>query len=155
MMKIVAMGLALLAAGLWGQELAPKKVVFVCEHGAAKSVLAKAELERVAKEKGLVLEVISRGTVPDAEMSAGVRKGLLGDGVDLGTAKPVKLSAQDLEGAAAVVSFGPDLTEWMPKGSKTVDWSATPSPSKGYAEARDYIRKRMEELLADLAKRKK
>jgi membrane-bound ClpP family serine protease len=78
--------------------------------------------------------------------------GLLADGTDLGSAKPVKISAKDLEDAAAVVTFGPDLAEWMPKGVKTLDWSATPSPSKDYREARDYIRKQVESLVGEIKK---
>jgi arsenate reductase (thioredoxin) len=144
----VAIGISILL----GQQTQPKKVVFVCEHGAAKSIIAKAEFERIAKEKGIAVEVVSRGTVPDAEIAAGVRKGLLADGTDLGSAKPVKVSAKDLEGATAVVTFGPDLAEWMPKGGKTIDWSAAPSPSKDYREARDYIRKQVEGLVGEIKK---
>jgi protein-tyrosine-phosphatase len=137
---------------LVGQTTQPTKVVFVCEHGAAKSIIAKAEFERLAKEKGLSVEVVSRGTTPDAEIASGVRKGLLADGTDLGSARPVKISAKDLEGASRVVTFGPDLAEWMPKGVKVLDWSAAPSPSKDYKEARDYIRKQVESLVGDIKK---
>ena len=142
----VAIGMTILL----GQQTPPRKVVFVCEHGAAKSIIAKAEFERLAKEKGIAVEVVSRGTTPDAEIAAGVRKGLLADGTDLGSAKPVKISAKDLKGAAAVVTFGPDLAEWMPKGMKALDWSAAPSPGKDYREARDYIRKQVEGLVGEL-----
>lgn len=155
MRKILSLILATVGIGatiLLGQQTQPKKIVFVCEHGAAKSIMAKAEFERLAKEKGIEVEVVSRGTTPDAEIAPGVRKGLLADGTDLGLAKPVKISAKDLEGAAAVVTFGPNLTEWMPKGVKTLDWSATPSPSKDYREARDYIRKQVEALVGEIKK---
>lgn len=137
---------------LLGQTTQPKKVVFVCEHGAAKSIIAKAEFERIAKEKGIEVQAVSRGTTPDAEIAPGVRNGLLADGTDLGSAKPVKISAKDLEGAAAVITFGPDLAEWMPKGVKSLDWSATPSPSKDYREARDSIRKQVEALVGQMKK---
>ena len=133
------------------EKKAPPKVVFVCEHGAAKSVIAAAEFERLAKQRGIAVRVISRGTSPDAEIGAPVRQGLHADGIDLAAAaKPVKVSAQDLEGAAKVVTFGPDLSEWLPKGAKAVDWSATPSPGKDYAVAREYVMKRLEALLREL-----
>jgi arsenate reductase (thioredoxin) len=144
----MAMGIAILPA----QPAQPRKVVFVCEHGAAKSIIAKAEFERLAKANGIAVEVVSRGTIPDAEIAAGVRQGLLAGGTDLGPARPVKISTKDLHGATAVVTFGPDLAEWMPKGVKTLDWSATPSPSKDYREARDYIRKQVEGLVGELKK---
>lgn len=151
MSKLLPVILATVAIAL-GQQAQPKKVVFVCEHGAAKSIMAKAEFERLAREKGIEVQAVSRGTVPDAEIAPGVRKGLLADGTDLGSAKPVKISAKDLDGAAAVVTFGPDLTEWNPKSVKTLNWSATPSPSKDYREARDYIRKQVEALVGEIKK---
>src|SRR3982751_846284 len=52
-------------------------VVFVCEHGAAKSVLASQYFEQLAKERGLKIRAISRGTNPDKEVGPAVRKGLL------------------------------------------------------------------------------
>lgn len=128
----------------------PVKVVFVCEHGAAKSIIAAAEFERLANQKSLAVEVVSRGTNPDAEIAAGVRKNLLADGIDLGSARPVKVSAKDLAAATKVVSFGPNLTEWLPKGAKATDWSATPSPSENYQAARGYIVKQVEALVAEL-----
>ncbi|MBI2685555.1 MAG: hypothetical protein HYX27_04500 [Acidobacteria bacterium] len=144
----VAIGMTILP----GQPAQPRKVVFVCEHGAAKSIIAASEFERLARQKGLAVEVVSRGTTPDAEIAAGVRQGLLADGVDLGSAKPVRISAKDIEGAVKVVTFGPDLAEWMPKGAKALDWSATPSPGKDYRAARDYIRKQLEVLVGELKK---
>src|SRR5690349_11778229 len=83
----------------------PPKVVFVCEHGSAKSVIAAAHLERLAKEQGLQLQVIARGTVPDAEVGAPVRNGLKADGIQLGGMKPTAITAEDLIGATKVISF--------------------------------------------------
>ncbi len=131
---------------------ARQKVVFVCEHGAAKSVMAAAEFERLAKQKGVAFEIISRGTIPDAEVAAPIRQHLLADGMDIGTAKPAKVSAKDLEGATTVVTFGPNLTSLMPKGTNLLDWSATPSPSKDYRVAREYIVKQLGTLVETMQK---
>jgi arsenate reductase len=38
-----------------------KKVVFVCEHGAAKSVIAAAYFNKLAKERNLPYEAVCRG----------------------------------------------------------------------------------------------
>lgn len=142
--------LVLIGVSAFGQKPAPPKVVFVCEHGAAKSVIAAAEFKRLAKEKGLAVEVISRGTQPDAEIPPLVRKGLQADGIDIGAAKPVKVSAADLKGATKVITFGPDLQELLPAGLKAADWSATPSPSADYRAARAYIVKQLEALAAEM-----
>jgi len=132
------------------ERSSPKKVVFVCEHGAAKSIIAAAEFERLAKENGLAVQVVSRGTVPDAEIAATVRKGLLSNGIDIGPVKPVKVSMKDFENVSRVVSFGPDLTPWLPEGVKAADWSAAPSPSEDYQAARLYIVKQVESLVLQM-----
>jgi hypothetical protein len=126
----------------------PIKVVFVCEHGAAKSVIAAAQLKKLATEKGVALDVITRGTTPDPEISDEIRKGLAKDGLALPVSKPVRATAADLDGAT-VVSFGPDLRT-LTKGP-VLDWSDAPSPSKDYGAASNDIRKRVEALLKQLS----
>src|SRR5262245_62189420 len=44
-------------------------VIFVCEHGAAKSILSAALFNKLAGERGLNLRAIARGTNPDSEIS--------------------------------------------------------------------------------------
>ena len=125
------------------------RVVFVCEHGSAKSVIAATEFSRIARENGLNVDVLTRGTNPDAEVPKSIRDGLKADGQDIGALKPTKVSKDDLKGATTIVSFGPDLTPLLPQGVKVMDWSATPS-TQDYGVARDYIRKKLDDLLKDL-----
>jgi protein-tyrosine-phosphatase len=127
-------------------------VVFVCEHGSAKSIIAAAEFSRMAKQNGLDVNVLARGTNPDAEIPALIRDGLRADGIDPGEKKPAKVSKDDLKGATRIVSFGPDLRPMVADGVTVADWSATPSVSENYTAARDYIRKQVEALLKDLKK---
>jgi protein-tyrosine-phosphatase len=148
MKSSIAMGVFFLGS-LFAQPVKPT-VVFVCEHGSAKSVIAAAELARMAKEKGLDLNIVSRGTNPDAEIPALVRDGLKADGLDIGKMKPVKISQDDLKGATKIVTFGPDLAPWLPTGAKAADWSATPSVSENYRAASDYIKKQLAPLLREL-----
>ena len=155
-MRLSIAPLFLLVVAAWAQDAAAPyakpTVVFVCEHGSAKSVIAAAELETIAKEKGLDLNVLARGTNPDAEVPKLVRDGLKADGYDIGSFKPSKVSEKDLKGATRIVSFGPDLTPWLTDGAKVSDWSATPAVSENYQAARDYIRKKLEILVQDLKK---
>jgi len=126
------------------------KIVFVCEHGSSKSVVAAAFCRRLAKQRGLDVEVVSRGTAPEPAVPAGVRSGLKSDGIDVGEFKPTGVSAADLRDAAKVISFGPDLSAFT-KGS-VEDWSATPAVSDDYKAARNYIVKQLEMLLDQLSK---
>jgi protein-tyrosine-phosphatase len=127
-------------------------VVFVCEHGSAKSVIAASEFTRMAKEQGLAVNILARGTNPDADIPALVRDGLKADGHDVGGMKPTKVSEKDLKGATKIVSFGPDLKPLLAGVAVVSDWSATPSVSDDYRAARDYIRQQLEILLKDLRK---
>src|SRR5258706_4721784 len=105
-------------------------IVFVCEHGSGKSIIAAVEFERMAKEKGLHLNILARGTNPDAEIPKLVRDGLKADGYDAGSLKPTKVSEKDLKSAARIVSFGPDLKPWLAEPAAVVDWGAT-TPRRG------------------------
>jgi protein-tyrosine-phosphatase len=144
--------LVLLAGAALAQRVATEKpkVVFVCEHGAAKSVLAAAEFEKIAKEKGLSFSVLARGTNIDSELAGTVVKGLRADGLAPTVDKPIRVEARDLTGAVKVISFGPDLSRLLPKGAQALDWSATPSPGMDYRAARDYIRKELARLVSQL-----
>ena len=44
-------------------------IVFVCEHGAAKSVIAAAYFNKLAQEANSEVRAVARGTHPDSELS--------------------------------------------------------------------------------------
>jgi arsenate reductase len=148
---LISLLMAPLAAQTSQAPVSKPRIVFVCEHGAAKSVIAAAELTRAARENGLEVTVLARGTNPDAEIPASIRAGLRADGLTVPATKPVKVSAEDVKGATRVITFGPDLRP-LANGITVTDCSATPSPSENYTAARDYIRKRVESLVNELKK---
>ena len=129
----------------------PMKIVFVCEHGSVKSVIAAKELEKMARERGMSIQAVSRGTTPDADIPLPVRTGLKADGIEIGNMKPVKVKPDDLKGATRVISFGPDLSAMVGKDVKVEDWSATPGVSGNIAAARDHIVKLLQTLLDQVA----
>src|SRR5439155_11228666 len=98
------------------------------------------------------IQAVSRGTVPDAEVPAAVRKGLTADGIDVGKMKPALVKAEDLRNATRVISFGPDLSAINEGKIAIEDWSATPAVSEDYQAARSYIVRRLEVLLRQLEK---
>jgi hypothetical protein len=61
---------------------AAARVIFVCEHGAAKSVIATAYFNKMAAERGLPDRATSRGANPQAELSVSALKGLKEDSWD-------------------------------------------------------------------------
>jgi protein-tyrosine-phosphatase len=127
-------------------------VVFVCEHGAAKSIIAAAEFNRMAQEKGLPQRAIARGTNPDAQFAPGVLAGLNKDGLTVPAGKPQLVSEADIKNADRVVTLGCKLPEGMKTGAKTTDWSEISPPSQGYDKARKDISRNVEQLINDLAR---
>jgi protein-tyrosine-phosphatase len=131
-------------------------VVFVCEHGAAKSVIAAAHFNRLAMERGLPFRAISRGTKPDDVVAAGVRSGLASDGIDVSSWRPTAVSDQEIRQAAQVVSLATDLPATKPfvKG-KLLEWNDIPLVSENYDAARTAIVERVRKLLDSLPVPKK
>jgi protein-tyrosine-phosphatase len=130
----------------------PAKVVFVCEHGSAKSVVAAAHFQRLAEKRGLRVEAVARGVTPDTALSASARSGLRDDGIDVGDMKPLALTPSDTREAKVVVSFGQDVRATV--GDVPVRrWDDAPAVSEDYARARDYILAREAALLDELQAR--
>jgi arsenate reductase (thioredoxin) len=129
----------------------PPLVVFVCEHGSAKSVVAAAHFNRIAREKNLKLRAVSRGTNPDKELPAGTIKGLQADGLKVDGERPRKLSAADVAGALQVVAFCP-LPEAYTRTTPVAHWDDVPPMSEDYNRFRDLIVERIKRLLEELGK---
>jgi arsenate reductase len=124
-------------------------VIFVCEHGAAKSILAAAYFNKIAWEKSLGLTAIARGTYPDAELSAKTIAGLRADGLTLTESIPTKLDQRELESAQHVVSFCTLPEEYL-QGAQVEYWEDVPPVSEDYERARDAIVERLKRLLNHL-----
>jgi protein-tyrosine-phosphatase len=119
-----------------------QRVLFICEHGSAKSVIAAAHYARIVKEQGEDAKVMSRGTDPDADYPAHVLAGLAADGLAPLDDSPVRLSTQDTDAATQIISFcSPEL---IPGNARvTAVWDDVPPVSEGYTAARDEIVRRL------------
>lgn len=124
-------------------------ILFVCEHGSAKSVVAAAHFNQIAAARGLSFRAISRGTAPDAEMAPAAVEGLLGDGLKPDEPAPTKLEQPDLDAAVRVVTFcalPPELQVRSP-----VEQWEVPPVSTEYAASREAMLLQIERLLRELA----
>jgi arsenate reductase (thioredoxin) len=124
-------------------------VVFVCEHGAAKSVLAAAYFDKIVGELELDYRAIARGTNPDPEVSPQTIAGLADDGLTPTVFTPQKLTGSDIKSARRVVSFC-DLPEEFQQSSVVEYWKDIPPVSENYERARDVIVDRLRQLLESL-----
>lgn len=147
-MKITPMAM-ILANLMTGPEPKPvRTVLFICEHGSAKSVVAAAHFNRIAADRGLPFHAISRGTVPDPEMAPAAVKGLLGDGLKPADPAPTKLTQSDLDAAARVVSFC-DLPPDLKLATPIERWEVPPVSTE-YAGSREAMLELIEQLLLEL-----
>lgn len=151
---------AALTSGLAAQQndnAAPAKsptVLFMCPHGAAKSVLASAYFQQLAKERGLNVRVESAGTDPDPAVSATVAAHLKRQGYPVPQTAPRKVTARDFDSADVVISIGCDLSALPEPRGKLVRWNEVPPLSDDFGLADEAIRKRVTELIEQLVQAK-
>jgi arsenate reductase (thioredoxin) len=125
-------------------------ILFVCEHGAAKSIIAAAYFNKLAQERGLNLQAIARGTLPDDELSPGTVQGLMADGLTSTELSPQKLQPAEIESAQRIVAFGDLFDKEDHLGMQFENWNEVPPVSKDYQIARDAIIEHLNRLLAEV-----
>lgn len=123
-------------------------VLFVCPHGAAKSVLAAALFERLAAEHDLPLRAICAGTEPDAEVAPHVRALLEGEGLPLPCNQPQLVTEAMVEAAAWVISLGCTRSELPSTPHRWAQWDDVPPPSQALQGAYDCIQRHLTAWLA-------
>jgi protein-tyrosine-phosphatase len=128
-----------------------RSILFVCLHGAAKSVLAAADFGRLAAERGLAITADAAGTEPDPEMAPGVVAALRAEGVELGQQRPRRVTAAETARAERVVTFGCELGEAMPAAVPVERWDDVPAVSENLPLARAAIRRHLDRLLDECA----
>ena len=124
-------------------------ILFVCEHGAAKSILAAAFFNKLAREKDLRLSAIARGTHPESELSSKTVAGLLADGLTPTETFPRILTREEIESAQRVVSFC-ELPDEYRHNAATEYWDGVPPVSEDYEKSRDAIVIHIKELIGAL-----
>lgn len=132
-------------------QLSPPQpaVVFVCEHGAAKSVIATAYFNKLAAERGLPFRATFRGTTPQDDLSVRAVAGLKADGVTVPSGKPAAISDQDVAEASHIFAIGCTLPAKAQQSGKAADWSDVPD-DQGYGPMRDAIVRHVQQLLDQL-----
>jgi arsenate reductase len=128
-------------------------VLFVCQHGAAKSVIAARHFAELAHARGLSVNATAAGVEPDEVMPAHVIDGLRKDGVDDHAAPPQAVTRELLENAQIVVSFGCDLSAFAGDSDRIVSWIGVPAVSDGYDAARTEILRRLHAVLDEAEQR--
>jgi protein-tyrosine-phosphatase len=132
--------------------LAAAGVVFVCEHGNVKSLIAMQWFNRLAAQRSQATRAVSRGLVPESPVPPAIREQLREDGFEVTTFEARPLTRADVSGAARLVVIGTDVPAWARKARVPVEvWRDIPSATEGYEASRDALKARITTLLAALA----
>jgi arsenate reductase len=124
-------------------------VVFVCEHGAARSVIAAAYFNRLAAERHLPYHAIARGTSAQENLSIATVNGLESDGIHFDHAKPQTLTKADLTDAVRIVSFCP-VAQSLSGDLRVDEHDDVPEISQDYGAARNLIVEYVKQVVDDL-----
>jgi hypothetical protein len=158
-MKWLVSAVCLIAGALGAQPTpfqkkhdAPARVVFVCEHGTVKSLVAVEYFNRLALARGLHAEAISRGTKPDSVIPGVVRTGLEADGFDVSAFRPQRFTRDDAVPAILVVALDAEVETVAGGFARIIRWDGLPSVTADYGGARNAIVTRIQQLVDSLAR---
>jgi arsenate reductase (thioredoxin) len=153
-MMPVALVVVLMAGAQTGPApgVAPR-VVFVCEHGAAKSLIAAAYFNYLAAARGRSERASFRGVSPDDELSAIAVAGLRADGVPIPAGTPTAITSDDVAQATDIFAIGCTLPKTAMSSGKAADWSDVPA-DQGYGPMRDAIVAHVRVLIDELQRRR-
>lgn len=130
----------------------PYRVVFVCEHGSVKSLIAMLYFNQHVQLRGLHYSAVARGTSPEAAVPAPVQRGLRAAGFDVGHYVPQAFNTADVDRASLVVSFDQDTTKVVAGRVQELRWDNLPAVLADYTLGRDEILKRVDALIEQLVK---
>jgi arsenate reductase (thioredoxin) len=119
-------------------------ILFLCPHGAMKSIMAAAYTQKFALEAGIDLTVAHAGTEPDEIIPQTVIDLLAVDGIDVSVWHPNLVSNTDLERANRIISLGCEIPEIQ------LETWVVPSPSENLIASSDAIKTRVQQLILDL-----
>jgi arsenate reductase (thioredoxin) len=127
-------------------------VVFVCEHGSVKSLIAASLFNQAARERSSPFRAVARGVVPDASVPAAIAEALGRDGFDVRDFRPRPISRKETAAATRVVaiSLERELLTRVEQRDDIEKWSDVPAASTDYVAARESLRRHVHALLDQL-----
>lgn len=125
-------------------------VLFVCRHGAAKSVLAAAELNRLAMAAGVAIDVRAAGIEPDATVAPAVIAALPQE-VRTNLPQPRRVTTDDVARASRIVTFDLEPSELPGSPGACERWDGLPSATADAGRFLAAIAPRAEALVRPIA----
>lgn len=132
---------------------ADQPIVFVCEHGSVKSLIAASLFNRAAERRGLPFRAVSRGVNPEERVPPAIVMAMRGDGFEVEAFRPQGLESEDVAGAARIIAIGVELKAHADESRTPIQtWDDVPPARVDYAAARAALQRHISALLDDLQK---
>lgn len=130
------------------------QVLFVCEHGNVKSLMAASYFNQLAKERGLSVRAVAKGKAPNSTtVPPEIAQSLRGDGFDVSAFHPSAVNASDLSVSQRVVTIGTTLPSDIQGGQlKLEQWNDVPPASVDYSATRDSLQDHVKALIEQMAR---
>lgn len=125
-------------------------VLFLCTHNAGRSQMAAGFMRHLAADS---VEVVSGGSEPADQLNPAAVEAMAEVGIDISRQVPRPWTDEIIQGVDVVVTMGCGDTCPVFPGKRYVDWELTDPAGKSVEEVRpirDEIRRRVQELLAEL-----
>jgi arsenate reductase len=127
------------------------KILFLCPHHAAKSVMAAAYFNRLIQDYDLPFVADSAGTEPDEHINPAVADLLRAEGFDVSNHQPRRVEEDELNESARIISMGCTAEELGISPERVEGWSDVPIVSQDLPGARAAILRHVEGLIGELA----
>jgi arsenate reductase (thioredoxin) len=125
-----------------------KGILFLCQHGGAKSVIAAAQFNQLATERGLpCVAAAAASEDPYDAVPSPVVERLQREGLDVREFKPHQAVPEEISAAARVVTIGCDLLD---RAAITDRWDDVPAASEDLEGSVAAIRRHVEALAREL-----
>lgn len=133
-------------------ESSTSQVLFVCEHGNVKSLMAASYFNQLAQKRGLPWRAVSRGSAPDSNtVPTAILEGLKGDGFDVSAFHPAAVSTSDVSTSRRIITISTALPASVGVPDVTPDeWDDVPPASVNYAASRDSLKAHVKQLIDQL-----
>ncbi|MBT8198886.1 MAG: hypothetical protein KJO36_00080 [Acidimicrobiia bacterium] len=122
------------------------RVLYLCPHGAAKSVIATALTRDLAERRGVDVVANNAGTEPDATLNPIALNALHTRGLDYAD-PPRRVEGADIEAADLVVTLGCDVEDLPAVPTTLIDWSDVPDASADVEQLISILEQRIAELV--------
>ena len=125
-------------------------VLFVCIHNAGRSQMAAGFLRHLGAGH---IEVLSAGSAPAASINPAAVAAMAEEGIDIASEQPKILTDAAVQVSDVVITMGCGDTCPFYPGKRYEDWVLEDPAGQGIESVRpirDEIRRRVEELIAEL-----